>query len=148
MAAYATCTQERAARPGTEDQDLFTRIRGTDQGDALRALNALVKRHQALVHWIARRFANMGVSHADLVAEGTIGLVRAARKFDPSRGVRFGTYAAHWIDRNVRRALDDQGQMIRIPSGTVDKVRRFRRVRWAAAGRWRTRASTNTINAT
>jgi RNA polymerase sigma factor (sigma-70 family) len=83
----------------------------TDEGRA-----ALVQENLRLVALIGRQFANRGVETTDLFQEGSIGLIKASRRFDESRGVRFTTYAAWWIRQGMGRAIAEQGRTIRRPS--------------------------------
>jgi RNA polymerase primary sigma factor len=85
--------------------------------DAVKA--QIVATHQGLVGMVAGRYAELGLSSFDLKQEGNIGLMRAVEKFDPSRGVRFGTYAVWWIRQAVQRALSDQSRTIRLPVHVV-----------------------------
>jgi RNA polymerase sigma factor (sigma-70 family) len=77
---------------------------------------ALVQENLRLVALIGRQFANRGVETTDLFQEGSIGLIKASRRFDESRGVRFTTYAAWWIRQGMGRAIAEQGRTIRLPS--------------------------------
>ena len=91
------------------DRTLFDRAR---QGDA-RALDRLVRANMGLVHSIAYKLGQprSDADLADLVSEGSLGLVKAIRQFDPGRGLKFSTYAHHWIGHHVREArLDLQGR--------------------------------------
>jgi RNA polymerase sigma factor (sigma-70 family) len=94
-----------------EEQDLARRIRA---GDA-QAERHLVEANLRLVVSIARRYLNRGLSLLDLIEEGNVGLLHAARKFLPDRGTRFSTYATWWIRQAVVRALANQARTIRLP---------------------------------
>jgi RNA polymerase sigma factor (sigma-70 family) len=83
----------------------------TDEGR-----DVLVQENLRLVALIGRQFANRGVETTDLFQEGSIGLIKASRRFDESRGVRFTTYAAWWIRQGMGRAIAEQGRTIRLPS--------------------------------
>ena len=74
----------------------------------------MVERNLGLVHSVARSYSSSGVPLADLVQEGTIGLMRAVERFDPDRGVKFSTYAMFWIRRSVLDAIG-ASKLIRIP---------------------------------
>ncbi len=77
---------------------------------------ALVQENLRLVALIGRQFANRGVETTDLLQEGSIGLIKASRRYDETRGVRFTTYAAWWIRQGMGRAVAEQGRTIRLPS--------------------------------
>lgn len=84
-----------------------------------------------LVMRIARGFIRRGLPYQDLVSEGTLGLAHAIRKFDPSRGFRFSTYATPWIKQYIGRAINNQADMIRIPEhrlAEIYKVNSARRI--------------------
>ncbi len=81
-----------------------------------RALSQLLASHLRLVLATARRYAGNGVSLEDLVAEGNLGLVEAAQRFDPARGTRFGTYAAWWVRAFIRRYALSNRRIVPAPS--------------------------------
>ncbi len=94
-----------------EEQDLGRRVQA---GDA-EAERRLVEANLRLVVRIARRYTNRGLSLLDLIEEGNVGLLHAARKFRPDRGARFATYATWWIRQAIVRALANQARTIRLP---------------------------------
>jgi RNA polymerase primary sigma factor len=77
-----------------------------------------------VVHW-ARRYQDRGVDMADLVQEGTFGLMRAVEKFDWERGFRFSTYATWWIRQALQRAVQQHGRTIRIPLEVGERIQRL-----------------------
>ena len=109
-----------------EEAELARRAR---EGDA-RALERLVNANLRFVVSVARRYARHGVPLDELVNEGNLGLIHAARRFDESRGVRFISYAVWWIRRAVLAALSRDARIVHVPSGRLDEARRV-----AAAGR-------------
>jgi RNA polymerase sigma factor (sigma-70 family) len=94
-----------------EEQELGRRVQA---GDA-EAERRLVEGNLRLVVRIARRYTNRGLSLLDLIEEGNVGLLHAARKFRPDRGARFATYATWWIRQAIVRALANQARTIRLP---------------------------------
>jgi RNA polymerase primary sigma factor len=90
----------------------------TRRGDR-SARSRLIEANLRLVGTIAHDYEGLGLDHDDLIAEGNLGLVWAADRFDPSVGTRFGIYAVYWIKRAIRQALTETSRPIRLPSHVV-----------------------------
>lgn len=97
-----------------------------ERGDSA-ARSRLIRANLRLVVRIARSFQGRGLPMDDLVGEGNLGLIRAVEQYDPSFGVRFGTYASYWIKQAIREALNQTAATIRLPSHMIDLLNRWRR---------------------
>jgi RNA polymerase primary sigma factor len=95
------------------------------QQEAQQAKADLVNANLRLVVSVAKRYMNRGLHLLDLVQEGSLGLMRAAEKFDHRRGFKFSTYATWWVMQSVSRALGEQARTIRIPIHMNDQLNKF-----------------------
>jgi RNA polymerase primary sigma factor len=106
-----------------EEKELAYRIEGGDT----EARDHLIRANLRLVVKIARAYSGHGLGLADLIAEGNFGLLRAVEGFDPSRNIRFSTYASYWIKQSIKRAQVNTGKTIRIPAYMVELLTKWRR---------------------
>jgi len=96
--------------------------------DGWAAREHLITANSRLVISVAKKYMGRGVPFLDLIQEGNIGLIRAAKKFDYHRGHKFSTYATWWIRQAVTRAIADQGRTIRVPVHMGDQINKLLRV--------------------
>ncbi|MFB9570774.1 sigma-70 family RNA polymerase sigma factor [Streptomyces yanii] len=90
----------------------------------IRARDCLVVHNQGLVHSLARTMLEQGLDYEDLFQHGVLGLMRAARKFNPLMGNKFSTYATWWVRQSITRAIADEGAVIRIPVHMHEQMRK------------------------
>ncbi len=112
-----------------EQVALAKRVAAGDDGARRQMIAANLR---LVVHW-ARRYQDRGVDFADLVQEGTFGLMRAVDKFDWERGFRFSTYATWWIRQALQRAVQQHGNTIRVPMEVAEQAQRVERLSWELA---------------
>lgn len=96
------------------------------QGDQT-AINTLVECNLLLVVSVAKKYYGCGLPLLDLIQEGNLGLIKAAEKYDGSKGFRFSTYATYWIRQAISRALGDQSRTIRIPANMVELLSKVKK---------------------
>ncbi|MBW8012322.1 MAG: sigma-70 family RNA polymerase sigma factor [Chloroflexi bacterium] len=91
--------------------------------DGLSARAHLINANTRLVVSIAKKYLGRGVPFLDLIQEGNLGLMKAVKKYDYTRGFRFSTYATWWIRQTITRSIADQGRTIRVPVHMIDRIR-------------------------
>lgn len=104
-----------------EEQQLGNRIQDGD----MEALNILVEKNLRLVVFETRKFLGRGMSKEDLIQEGNMGLIKAAEKFDATKGFKFSTYATWWIDQAMERALNTKTKFIYEPLNVVTEIKKY-----------------------
>ena len=110
-----------------EERNLAKRCAAGDEA----AIRQMVNSNLRLVVSVAREYAGRGVPLLDLIQEGSIGLLAAAKKFDYTLDYRFSTYATKWIRQGVTRCLLNHGALIRVPVHTADRIRKIEQTRTA-----------------
>lgn len=104
-----------------EEVTLAQRIRVNDQ----EALDKLVRSNLRFVVSVAKKYQNQGVSLSDLINEGNLGLIRAAHKFDETKGIKFISYAVWWIRQSILQALAEQSRIVRVPLNRAGALHRI-----------------------
>ena len=117
--------QIRAIPRLTPDQERALAKR-CNQGDE-EAIRTMVSSNLRLVATIAREYEGCGIPMTDLMQEGSIGLLTAARKFDYTLNYRFSTYATDWIRQSIARYVENQSGMIRVPRHTAERIRKLQK---------------------
>ena len=107
-----------------EECELAKRIKAGDESAEHELTNANLR----LVVKIARDYEGLGLPLLDLIDEGNMGLMKAVKRFDPTKGGKLSTYGSWWIKQSIKRALANQSKTIRLPVHLVDKISRMRRV--------------------
>jgi RNA polymerase primary sigma factor len=104
-----------------EEVDLAKRIK---QGDQI-ALEKLTKANLRFVVSVAKQYQNQGLSLSDLINEGNLGLIKAAQRFDETRGFKFISYAVWWIRQSILQALAEQSRIVRLPLNKVGSLNKI-----------------------
>jgi len=107
-----------------EEVELAQRIRKGDR----KALERLTKANLRFVVSVAKQYQNQGLSLPDLINEGNVGLIKAAEKFDETRGFKFISYAVWWIRQSILQAIAEQSRIVRLPLNQVGSVNKINRM--------------------
>lgn len=110
-----------------EEMELGKLIREGNEKEKTEAKSRLVQANLRLVVSIAKKYVGQGVLFMDLVQEGSLGLIKAAEKYDYRKNFKFSTYATWWIKQTIIRAISNHARTIRIPVHMLEKIRRYKK---------------------
>src|SRR5215218_9816049 len=119
LGLYLACARQHRILSRSEEAALSARIREGDEA----AWEELVQCNLRLVISIARGYTGRGLEFTDLIQEGNLGLMRAARGFDAAFGTKFSTYATWWIKQAIGRAISNKASLIRLPVHAAEQER-------------------------
>lgn len=106
-----------------EEVELSVRIRNGDN----EAMKKLVQANLRFVISVAKQYQNQGLSFSDLINEGNVGLVKAAQKFDETRGFKFISYAVWWIRQSIIQAISEQTRVVRLPLNRLSSINKIKK---------------------
>ncbi len=132
--------KERLVTP-EEEVELSRRIKAGDQ----EALDQLVRANLRFVVSVAKQYQNQGLSLQDLINEGNVGLIKAAQRFDETRGFKFISYAVWWIRQSILQAVAEQARTIRLPLNQVGAVSKLKKTIAMLEQEYQRRPSTEEI---
>jgi RNA polymerase primary sigma factor len=108
-----------------EEIDLAKKIKYGDEKEKQKALEKLTKANLRFVVSVAKQYQNQGLSLGDLINEGNLGLIKAAKRFDETRGFKFISYAVWWIRQSILQALAEQSRIVRLPLNRVGALNKI-----------------------
>ena len=111
----------------TPDEE--TELAGRIQAGDMEAFHRLVEANLRFVISVAKQYQNRGLDLSDLINEGNLGLMKAARRFDPTRGFKFVSFAVWWIRQQILQALSDKSRIVRLPLNRVSQISRMNKAR-------------------
>ena len=129
--------QEISRYPLIDQEEEARLAQGIRRGEE-EALTKLVRANLRFVVSVSKKYQNQGVPLSDLISEGNIGLIRAAHKFDETRGIKFISYAVWWIRQAILQALAEQSRIVRVPLNrvaTLHRIAKYRAARLQKLGR-------------
>ena len=110
--------------PADEEVELAQKIKAGDQ----RALEKLTKANLRFVVSVAKQYQNQGLTLPDLINEGNLGLIKAAQRFDETRGFKFISYAVWWIRQSILQALAEQSRIVRLPLNKIGSINKINKM--------------------
>ena len=113
---------------GAQEIEVARLIQEGTSKEAQKAKEKLIQANLRLVVSIAKKYTGQGVLFMDLVQEGSLGLIKAAEKFDYKKGFKFSTYATWWIRQTIIRAIANHSKTIRIPVHMSEKIRHYKKI--------------------
>ena len=122
---YLDDIQDHELLSAEEETELAMRAREGDQ----EAMQKMVSANLRFVVTVANEYTGNGLSKADLISEGNVGLIKAVHRFDPTRGFKFISYAVWWIRQSIRQALSNKSRKIRRPMNVIDAIQKVNKER-------------------
>src|SRR5437870_9598451 len=108
-----------------EEVELATKIKHGTEKERQKALEKLTKANLRFVVSVAKQYQNQGLTLGDLINEGNLGLIKAAKRFDETRGFKFISYAVWWIRQSILQALAEQSRIVRLPLNQVGSLNKI-----------------------